>query len=152
MATWPPDNIITQSGNYPIEKNPYSNLINALSSERGICISPFLSTESIAVGHGTIAFSVPSFMNGLNLINVLASVHTQGITGSTNIQVRRRRNGSDIDMLTGLITLGSEYYISDESIDTENDDINTGDQIYIDIDQVHSGTAPKGLSVTLTFI
>ena len=90
-------------------------------------------------------------MNGFNLIDVVASVHTKGVTGTTDVQVRRRRAGSDVDMLTVKVTIGDEYFATDETVNTSNDDINTGDQIYVDVDAVHSGTAPKGLSVVLTF-
>ena len=64
--------------------------------------------------------------------------------------IRRRRAGSDVDMLSvGLILDDSEWHISNETIDTSNDDIEDGDQIYIDVDTVATGM--KGVSVTLTF-
>jgi hypothetical protein len=118
---------------------------------KGFCITVFESDASVMVGDGKVAFTVPSFMDGMNLIDVVASVHTKGITGSTDVQIRRRRAGSDVDMLSTKITIGDEFFASDEAVNTSNDDLATGDQIYIDIDAVHSGTSPKGLSAVLTF-
>lgn len=118
---------------------------------KGVTIAPIESDADVVIGDGKIAFTVPRFMNGMNLVNVLASVHTKGITGTTDIQIRRRRAGSDADMLSAKITIGDEWFASNEVIDTNNDDVENGDQIYIDVDAVHSGTAPQGLSVVLSF-
>ena len=111
----------------------------------------FESGISVQTGDGAVAFTIPAYMNGMELIDVVASVHTKGITGTTDIQIRRRRAGADADMLSDKLTLGDEYYVSDETINTDNDDVQTGDQIYVDVDAIHSGTAPLGLSVVLTF-
>ena len=80
---------------------------------------------------------------------MIASVHDKGITGTTDIQIRRRRAGSDIDVLSTKITIGDEYYAQDGIIDPYNDDLQVGDMLYIDVDAVHSGTAPNGLSVSV---
>ena len=111
----------------------------------------FESGISVQTGDGAVAFTIPAYMNGMELIDVVASVHTKGITNTTDIQIRRRRAGSDVDMLSTKITIGDEFFASDEVINTSNDDVNTGDQIYVDIDAIHSGTAPQGLSIVLTF-
>lgn len=119
--------------------------------KRSVSISIVESDTSVAIVDGKTAFTVPTMLNGMNLINVVASVHTKGITNTTDIQIRRRRAGADVDMLSTKITIGDEYFASDEVIDTAKDDVLTGDQIYFDIDAIHTGTAPLGLSVTLTF-
>lgn len=119
--------------------------------DKNVCWIGFESDTSVSTGNGTSALVVSSSLTGMNLVNVTASVHTKGVTGTTDVQIRRRRAGSDDDMLTTKVTIGDEYYVSDEVIDTTNDDIEVGDQIYIDVDAIHSGTAPKGLSVTCTF-
>lgn len=119
--------------------------------ERAVCIVPFTSEDSVEVGDGTVAFTIPYFMDKYRLYDVIASVHTLGVTGQTSIQIRKRHDGSDIDMLTTNATIGNEYYAADEEVDASNNYIETGDQIYIDIDEIHSGTAPVGLSVTMIF-
>lgn len=118
---------------------------------RGVTLAPIESDADVTVGDGKIAFTVPASMDGMNLVSVIASVHTKGITGSTNIQLRRRRVGNDVDMLSTEVTIGDEFYASDGTINPSNSEVNEGDQIYLDVDQVHSGTAPKGLSVSSTF-
>jgi len=117
---------------------------------KGFCITPFDSDDSVVVGNGTIAFTVPAAINGWDLTSAIASVHTKGVTGTTDIQIRRRRAGSDADMLSTKITIGDEYYAADGVINTSSDDIATGDQIYIDVDAIHT-TAPLGMSVTVQF-
>jgi hypothetical protein len=69
-----------------------------------------------------------------------------------DIQIRRRRSGSEVDMLSTPVTVGSgEYYARDGVINASNDDVATGDLIFIDVDTVHDPTPAYGLSVALTF-
>jgi len=124
---------------------------SAVWDSESIGMTIFESGVSVQTGNGAVAFTIPAYMNGMELVDVVASVHTKGITGTTDVQIRRRRAGSDVDMLSTKITIGDEFFATDEVIDTDNDDVNTGDQIYVDVDAIHSGTAPKGLSVVLTF-
>ena len=90
-------------------------------------------------------------MNGYDLTEVICGVYDKGVTGTTNVMIHRRRGGVDVDMLSAAVTIGDEWYASDGSIDTSNDDVATGDTIVVDVDAVHSGTAPNGLTVTLKF-
>jgi len=55
------------------------------------------------------------------------------------------------DMLSTKVTIGDELFASDGVVNTSYDDVQTGDMIYIDIDAIHSGTAAKGLSVSMEF-
>ena len=119
--------------------------------EKGFCIAPVASGAAVAIANGTYAFTIPPTFDGWNLIDAIASVTDKGITGTTDVQVRRRRAGSDADMLSTKITIGDEFFASDGVVNESNDDVNTGDQIYVDVDAIHSGTAPNGLSVNLVF-
>ena len=119
--------------------------------EKGFCIVPFENDRKIVVGDGKTAFTIPASMNGMNLVDAVASVYEKGIKDTTDVQIRRRREGVDVNMLFAKITIGDEYFATDEAVDEDNDDVQTGDQIYIDIFAVHSKKAPKGLSVTLDF-
>ena len=110
------------------------------------------SDTAVAVVDGTTPFTVPPTMNGWELYDVIASVHDKGITSTMNIQIRKRSGGSDSDMLSTLITVGDEFYCSDEVVKNDDtEDVATGDEIYADIDQIHSGTAANGLTVTCLF-
>lgn len=115
----------------------------------GVFIILFESDADVVVGDGKVAFTIPAFMNGMDLIDVVASCHTKGTVGTTDVQVRRRRAGAEVDMLSTKITMGDEYYCSDETVDPNNDDVQTGDQIYCDVDAIRTGM--KGLSIVSTF-
>lgn len=120
------------------------------TAEKNACWIIFESDEDVATGNGTLALTISPALGGTNLVNAVASVHTKGVTNTTDIQIRRRRAGVNVDMLSTKITIGDEYYVSDEVIDTGKNDIEEGDQLYIDVDAIHT-TTPKGLSVTCTF-
>lgn len=111
----------------------------------------FESDTSVSIAEGRGALTIPAIYNGYSLTAAIATVHTKGITGTTDVAVRRRRAGSDVEMLSTVITIGNEFFAADGVINTSNDDVATGDQIYVDVDAIHSGTAPLGLSVALTF-
>jgi len=117
--------------------------------EKAVCLVSFESDEAVTTGDGTIGFCVPSSMNGMNIVDATAANDDKGVTGATNVQVRRRRDGSDADVLDTLITLGDEWSVSDGVVDTANDDLATGDILYVDVDAIHSGTAPNGLSTVI---
>lgn len=125
--------------------------ISYVKYSKNLSISLVDSLTDISTGTGIKAFTIPSDWNGMNLANVVCSVYSlgSGSPSSVNIQVRRRRANDDQDMLSTPVTIGLlEYYAQDGVVNGSYDDLNTGDNIYIDIDQVPS-TAPKGLSCVL---
>jgi hypothetical protein len=105
------------------------------------------SDTAVTIADGTYGIPITSDMNGMNLTEALAIVYDKGITGTTDIQIRRKRGAVEVDMLSTPITIGDEYSASDGVIDTANDDLQTGDLLFVDRDDVHSGTAPNGLSL-----
>ena len=122
-------------------------------SNFGVKEAPFMivkSDTSVAVADGKEGLTIPGSMNGMNLIGVIAGVHTQGVTGSTTVQVRRRRAGIGADMLSTPVSLGAVFNASNGVINTSTDDIQTGDIVYVDVKAVHT-TPPLGLYVTLLF-
>ena len=116
---------------------------------RSVSLAPVASDTAVATGNGTVGILIPAEFNGWSIVNAIAGVHTKGVTGATDVQIRRRRAGSDADVLSTKITIGDEWYASDEVINTSNDDLTTGDALFVDIDAIHSGTAPNGLYVTI---
>ena len=74
------------------------------------------------------------------------------------MQIRRSRGAatrSDADMLSTKLTIDSGETSSATAataavVNTSNDDVATGDLIYVDVDAV-STTAPQGLTVVLVF-
>ncbi len=105
---------------------------------------------AVVTGDGEVGIPITAELNGWNVVDVQANVRDKGVTGTTDIMIRRWRAGVDVNMLSTPITIGDEYFASDGVIDAANDDLNTGDMLYVDVDGIHSGTAPNGLSVAIT--
>ena len=124
---------------------------SGIPTSGNVSIISFDSDEAVETGDGVTPFCVPETMQTLDLTDVRCSVYTQGVTGTTDVQVRRERGAASVDMLSTKVTIGAEYTISDGIINASNDDINAGDLIFVDVDDVHSGTAPNGLITVLTF-
>jgi hypothetical protein len=122
------------------------------AEKKELVFSIFDSDVNVAVGDGKKGYAIPAEWNGMNLIAATASVYTPGGTGNTtDIQIRRYRAGTPADMLSTLITLSvDEYTASDGIVNEGNDDIATGDVIFIDVDAI-CDVAPIGLFVTLVF-
>ncbi len=127
---------------------------------RNVCIlvsDPLGS--AITTGNGKACVRIPVTMNGYNLVGVAASLSTVSSSGAPNVMIRRSRRTNattraDADMLSTAITIDvSEFDTVDAAtpavIDAANDDVNTGDVVYIDIDG--AGTGAKGLAVELRF-
>lgn len=129
-------------------------LAGSYAGEKGVGFIVVDPTTDVATGDGkAYTFPLPSTFNGMNLVEVSASVVTAGTTGTTDIQVHNLTQAAD--MLTTKMTIDSGETSTATAatpavIDTANDDVATGDVIRIDVDAV-STTAPKGLSVSLVF-
>jgi hypothetical protein len=116
-----------------------------------LSLEPFDGASVVSTGDGTNAVSIPASLDGYDLVNVVATVEDKGVTGTTDVVIRRWRAGAAADMTSTAITIGDEWFAQDGTIDTANDDVITGDRIYADVDTVHSGTAPNGLGIVLEF-
>ena len=127
--------------------------LDTVDGTKFVNISPFPSDIEIEIRDGSIGLTIPTIMAAYNLTDVLASVYVPGVgTSETQIQVRRRRAGVSENMLSTMVTLSAAEYSQDDGIiDTIYDDVNAGDQIFIDVKGVTATTPPKGLSVVLTF-
>ena len=91
----------------------------------------------------------------MDLVAVSACVATAGTTGTTDVQIHRVRSATPVDMLSTKITIDSGEVDTATAataavVNTSNDDVQTSDQIHVDIDAV-STTAAKGLVVNLQF-
>lgn len=122
-----------------------------------VTILVFDDSQNVAVadGAGDVFYRIPSTFDGMNLVAVAAQVQTAGTTGTTDVQIARTRSGSTVDMLSTKLTIdsteiGTLTAATPAVINTSNDDVQTGDQIRIDVDAV-STTPPKGLVVELQF-
>lgn len=114
-------------------------------------IEVFAGNAAVTTGDGVNALVIPSVLNNFTIIDVMASVEDKGVTGTTDVQLRRWRSGAAVDVLSTAITIGDEWFANDGLINGTNDTVLTGDRLYVDVDAVHSGTAPNGLIVTIRF-
>jgi hypothetical protein len=110
--------------------------------------------SALTTGDGKAYARIPSYIEGMNLIDAGASVSTNSSSGAVNVMIRRRRSGVNADMLSTALTIDANESDSATAatpyvINTSNDDVLQGDQIYVDIDG--AGTGAKGLCITLTF-
>ena len=115
--------------------------------------------DAITIGDGKAVFPIDTTLNGMNLVAVKGYLSTVSSSGAPNVQIRRSRRSSatartTADMLSTALTIdASEFESADAAtaavINTSNDDVQTGDMIFIDIDG--AGTGAKGLQVLLTF-
>lgn len=129
-------------------------LSGSVYGEKSFSIAIFESDVDIITGDGKVAFCVPASMNGMNVVTAVATVHTAGTTNTTDIQLRRRRDTTDADVFSTKLTIdsgetSSTTASSSVAVNTSNDDLLTGDLLFVDVDAV-STTKPKGLFVTIT--
>jgi len=93
---------------------------------------------------------ISSKFDGWNIINVTIRSYDKGITGTTDVQVARRRAGANASVLSTIVTMADEWFAEDGVVDAANDDLATGDALIPYVIGIHSGTAPNGLSVVIT--
>lgn len=110
--------------------------------------------SSPTTGDGKALIRIPEEMNGLRLTAVGASCSTAGSAGTTSVQLRRVRAGVGVDMLSTPVTIDANETDSSTAataavIDAANDDVQTGDQIFFDLDSVSAGA--RGLYISFTF-
>jgi hypothetical protein len=110
--------------------------------------------DAITTGNGKTYYPVPAALNGKFLVDARAVLDTAGTGGGFLCQLRRKRSGSDVDMLSTRISIESGENDSLDAaaqpvVDDANDGVATGDRIYIDVDGVPTGG--KGLVVEMTF-
>ncbi len=142
--------IVDLDGNLLVAGVPYS-AITGMQKEIGWTIKD--ATVDTAIADGAQAAVIPASFNGMNLIDVTCSVAdlNSAASGATTVVLRRVRGATAVDMTsTGVTIAYNEYTASDETVDTANDDVATGDKIYVDVNAVTSAVQ-KGLSCTAVF-
>lgn len=108
----------------------------------------------LTTGDGKTSFVISNDLNGMSLVDADASVVGVSSSGTPTIQIRRLRGGSPADMLSTSITIDANELDSYSAaaaavVNTANDDVATGDRLFIDVDV--AGTGTDGLDVILTF-
>jgi len=120
-----------------------------------VFLEAFDAGTACSVADEVVGFVVPASMNGMNLTAAIVAVTDPGtasVAETMDITIMKSTGATDADMLSTEITVTeAEYTAADGVIDTAEDDVATGDVIYVNVDVVHGGTAANGLFVTLTF-
>jgi hypothetical protein len=135
--------------NNQIQSCRVSDLRSALGES--VTLEVVDAATAVAIADDQCAFVVPAYMDGWELKEVIVGVKDKGITGTTDVMIHKETGGVAADMLSTEVTLGDEFSVADGVIDATEDDVATGDIVYVDVDAIHTGTAPNGLFVTLFF-
>lgn len=120
--------------------------------KRIVYLKVIANDTTLETGDGQMYYTVPSDLNGMNLVDADVAVYTASSSGTPTIQVHNVTDA--VDMLSTAITIDASEYSSYTAatapvIDTNNDDVATGDRLRIDVDV--AGTGTKGLDVILVF-
>ena len=105
-----------------------------------------------AVGNGITHITIPSTLNGKNLLSVEAHVYTAGTGGSlTNIQIHNLTDAQDILSTPITIDLNEKDSSSAATppVISGNNNVSTGDVLRIDVDAVATNTL--GLEIRMVF-
>lgn len=108
------------------------------------------SSESVAAVSEGAGLVVPAVFNKKIITTVRASVFTKGVTGTTTVVLKKNRGGVVTTVTSTGITIGDEWTAEDGVLDTGEVEVLTGDLLYATVTTVHT-TAPKGLSIVITF-
>ena len=123
----------------------------------GVKMTKILATpmdSNATTGDGKAYFSVDNYLTGMNLVGVEVAVSTVSTSGTVDVQIRRVRSATPVDMLSTKCTVDANEIDSNTAatpavINASNDDVLLSDQIFIDVDAV--GTGSRGINVTLIF-
>ena len=107
---------------------------------------------ALSAGDGAMYFAIPAELNNMKLTTVGAHVYTASTSGAITVMIAN--NSDSEDMLSTALTIDQDEKDSATAatpavIDTDHDDVTTGEEIRVDIDG--AGTGAKGLEVRLGF-
>lgn len=110
------------------------------------------STSNVTAAAGELYIVVPPAFNGWNVTRIDASVYTVTAAGATVANLIRRRAGNNVNVCSAGASITANTYIANSTtVDTNNDDLATGDILQPTCTATASPAA-KGLSVTVTLV
>lgn len=145
-------NEITVTNGDGVSGNPTLSLPNNIKTQTVTILVTDPAGTALTTGDGKAYYRVPSTLNGCNLVAVAAALTTASSSGAPAVQIHNLTQAAD--MLTTSITIDANETDTSTAatpavIDTDNDDVATGDMLRIDVDT--AGTGAKGLIVELQF-
>lgn len=122
---------------------------NAFTKGISIC-GQNSTTANVTTGNVYPYFVVPVEWNGMNLVSVGAHVKTASSSGAPTFQLHRNRAGTIVNMLSTALTIDATELDSKDAttaavIDTSNDDLQTGDELYWNVTTAGTGTQGQNL-------
>lgn len=120
--------------------------------KRVMQVKVYDDVTAMSTGDGKFSFCIPPELNGYNLVDADAYVTTASTSGIPDIDIYNVTQAAE--MFTVGITIDQDEFSSyaaatGVTIDTNNDDVATGDILRVDV--ITAGTGAKGLGVNLTF-
>lgn len=127
--------------------------ISTLEANDRVLVLPAIATATAAtVADGKFFFIVPAELNGLVIKEVRGCVASAGVASAgETMDVQLRNVTQTADILSTKLQFAEAVQADNGAavIDTDEDDLTTGDVIAVDVDQIHAGTAADGLTITL---
>lgn len=127
-------------------------LAGSIFGTKGFSMKLFGDDEAVTTGDGKLHFTIPIELNGMNLVSVGLHVYTVSSSGLPTVMIHNLTD--TVDMLSTALTIDANEKDSKDAttaavIDTDHDDVATGDELRFDVDV--AGTGTKGLEVRLAF-
>ena len=144
------DNSVTVQGTLS------GTVITARPKIRAISAEITASGTALTTGSGKAMVPIGAELDGYNVIGVEVCVGTPGITGSTEVQIRRIRSAAEVHIFSTAAAVETTEQCAFTSatkgtVNTANDDMAVGDILELDVPSISSGTAPTGLTITIRF-
>jgi len=140
------------SGTDATRANTPDAIAGSIFGTKNVVVKVVADDTDLTAADGLMHFTIPSELNGMNLISVGAHVYTVSSGGLPTFQIHNLTDAAD--MLSTAITIDvSEKDSKDAAtpavIDTAHDDVATGDEIRFDCDV--AGTGTKGMEIRMGF-
>ena len=121
---------------------------------RTIIIKALPDADDTYVGDGITAVTIPATFDGLDLYSIGGHVYTAGTGATTDVQLYNLTTA--VDVLSTKLTidageLDSSTAATPAVINTSVNSVSTATVLRVDVDQIASGTAAKGLEIRMEF-
>ena len=120
---------------------------------RTIIIKALPDADDTYVGNGITAVTIPATFDGLYLYSIGGHVYTAGTGDTTDIQLHNLTTA--LDVLTTKLTIDAGELDSSTAaaaaVIGDDNRVYTATVLRIDVDQIASGSAAKGLEIRMEF-
>ena len=147
------DSEVTTGTSTSLAVTPDALAGSTVFGRKALIVEVFAATTNCATGDGKKYFSIPSALNGMNLVRVYGRAITAGTTGTMDVQLHNVTDAADI--LSTKLTWDSTEAGTDTAatavvINSAADDVATNDLIRVDVDAVQT-TPAQGMILVLEY-